>query len=275
MDTKKLYIDNFDRLKNHRFSGDSFDNIISKPRAFWYGWGRYDKKHSPKSSVSRLLKRAGNDIVTLVLYNIVKRDLGHYSAGGASTVEEYKEYVDDFATAIDRECIVIVEPDALPHMLKLESLDFSERAECLIYATESLKQTPAKVYIDVGHPNWLSTSEVSKLLMQTETDIADGFSVNVSNFVSTDKCVQWANEVSHMSGGLHYVIDTSRNGAETDTWLNPDNAKIGTTPTMDTDIEKCDAFLWIKLPGESDGKAQGAPKAGKFYAEYAKRLVDE
>ena len=44
---------------------------------------------------------------------------------------------------------------------------------------------------------------------------------------------------------------------------------------MDTDIEKCDAFLWIKLPGESDGKAQGAPKAGKFYAEYAKRLVDE
>ena len=66
MDTKKLYIDNFDRLKNHRFSGDSFDNIISKPRAFWYGWGRYDKKQSPKSSVSRLLKRAGNDIVTLV-----------------------------------------------------------------------------------------------------------------------------------------------------------------------------------------------------------------
>ena len=65
--------------------------------------------------------------------------------------------------------------------------------------------------------------------MQTETDIADGFSVNVSNFVSTDKCVQWANEVSFIRGGLHYVIDTSRNGAETDTWLNPDNAKIGTT----------------------------------------------
>ena len=27
MDTKKLFVDNFDRLKNHRYEGDKFDKI--------------------------------------------------------------------------------------------------------------------------------------------------------------------------------------------------------------------------------------------------------
>ena len=77
----------------------------------------------------------------------------------------------------------------------------------------------------------------------------------------------------HGMGGLHYVIDTSRNGAETDTWLNPDNAKIGTTPTMDTDIENVMHFLWIKLSGESDGKAQGALKQASLMQSMQKGLL--
>ena len=44
MDTKKLYIDNFDRLKNTGLLVIVL--IILFPSAFWYGWGRYDKKQS-------------------------------------------------------------------------------------------------------------------------------------------------------------------------------------------------------------------------------------
>tara|TARA_B100001287_G_C22670236_1_gene524910 strand:- start:859 stop:1683 length:825 start_codon:yes stop_codon:yes gene_type:complete len=273
MDTRKLFVDNFDRLKNHRYEGDNFQTILSQPRAFWYGWGRYDKKKLPEKSVRRLLKRAGDEIVTLVLYNIPERDLNHYSKGGASTVEEYKEYVDSFSKGIEKDCIVIVEPDALPHLQKLDSDSFALRSECLNYAVDKLTQTNAKVYIDVGHPNWLTPNQISMLLLSTMTDSADGFSVNVSNFVDTETCIEWASKVSHLTGGMNFIIDTSRNGAETDTWLNPKDAKIGTLPTLNTNIDFCDGFLWIKIPGESDGKSEGAPPAGKFFKSYLENLI--
>ena len=273
MDTKKLFVDNFDRLKNHRYKGDKFDKILSQPRAFWYGWGRYDKKKMPEKSIRRLLNRAGDDIVTLVLYNIPKRDLGNFSKGGASTIEEYKLYVDSFAKGINKHCIVIVEPDALPHLNKLDSDDHSTRSKCLSYAVDKLLDTDAKVYIDIGHPNWLTPNQVAMLLLSTMTDSADGFSVNVSNFVDTDTCIAWATNVSHLTGGMNFVIDTSRNGAETDTWLNPKDAKIGIYPTLDTNVANCDGFLWIKIPGESDGKSEGAPSAGKFFSSYAENLI--
>ena len=273
MDTRNLFVDNFDRLKNHRYNGDNFEQILSQQRAFWYGWGRYDKKKFPEKSIKRLLKRAGEDIVTLVLYNIPKRDLNHFSKGGASSFEEYKEYVDSFAKGIDRKCIVIVEPDALPHLLKMEGDDYELRSDCIRYAVETLTHTDATVYIDVGHPEWLTPNEISILLLQTYTDIAHGVSVNVSNFVDTDTCIEWASKVNHLTGGMNFIIDTSRNGAKTDTWLNPADAKIGSYPTLDTGVQFCDGFLWIKIPGESDGKSEGAPPAGKFFKSYAENLI--
>lgn len=273
MDTRKLFVDNFDRLKNHRYAGDNFEKILSQPRAFWYGWGRYDKKKLPEKSISRLLKRAGEDIVTLVLYNIPDRDLLNYSRGGASSFNEYKEYVDSFAKGIDRKCIVVVEPDALPHLLSIEGDQYNLRSNCIKYAVETLVHTDATVYIDVGHPEWLTPNEISILLLQTYTDIAHGISVNVSNFVDTETCIEWALKVNHLTGGMNFIIDTSRNGAKTDTWLNPVDAKIGSLPTLKTDVQFCDGFLWIKIPGESDGKSEGAPPAGKFFKSFAENLI--
>ena len=49
---------------------------------------------------------------------------------------------------------------------------------------------------------------------------------------------------------------------------------LGIPPTCGTDEEKCDAFLWIKIPGESDGKCNGGPRAGLFWPEYADKLVN-
>ena len=38
---------------------------------------------------------------------------------------------------------------------------------------------------------------------------------------------------------------------------------------------KCDAYLWIKIPGESDGKGNGGPRAGKFWPEMATELIKD
>lgn len=272
---KKLYVDDFDRLRNHRYEGDNYDKILSTPRAFWCGWDRYDKHKFHGNTIRRLLKRANDDIVTFVLYNMPNRDKNHYSKGGTKSTIEYKEYVDDFAAAIDRECIVIVEPDALAHAVSFNEDDKQERFDCLSYAVGTLLKTKARVYIDVGHPKWLKPSEAAKLIKLSNVRNAHGFSVNVSNFVPIHLCIKWATKLSEKLDNMHYVVDTSRNGAiiGVEGWCNPKGAQLGQRPTLTPGYKNCDAFLWIKTPEESDGKANGAPHAGKINLPFANKLV--
>ena len=95
----------------------------------------------------------------------------------------------------------------------------------------------------------------------------------------------------------HFVIDTSRNGlgpwqypADTypahEDWCNPPDRGLGVRPNTSTGLDLVDAYLWIKVPGESDGKcyrgtegpndaARGMedPDAGQWFPEQARELV--
>jgi endoglucanase len=78
-----------------------------------------------------------------------------------------------------------------------------------------------------------------------------------------------------LTGGSHYVIDTSRNGSgpvddSPMNWCNPPGRALGVAPTTDTAGEHADAYLWIKRVGESDGSCgRGEPGAGVFVNQYA------
>jgi len=87
-----------------------------------------------------------------------------------------------------------------------------------------------------------------------------------------------------MDGALattHYVIDTSRNGQRSNpmtaygaapydqsesvvstlasgNWCNPPGAGLGLRPTTQTGVPLLDAYLWVKLPGASDGQCDAA-----------------
>jgi endoglucanase len=86
--------------------------------------------------------------------------------------------------------------------------------------------------------------------------------------------VTYGDRVSRLVNGKHYVIDTSRNGAGTaaNEWCNAKNQALGAAPTTDTKIPNADAFLWVKVPGQSDGTCNGGPKAGAWWADYALEL---
>ena len=44
--------------------------------------------------------------------------------------------------------------------------------------------------------------------------------------------------------------------------------KLGDNPTTETDSKYCDAYLWIKTPGESDGANKWMmQKIGRFIIE--------
>jgi endoglucanase len=71
---------------------------------------------------------------------------------------------------------------------------------------------------------------------------------------------------TNMLGGnqptTHFVVDTSRNGTgpwqapaypDPQDWCNPPDRGLGLEPTADTGLSLLDAYLWVKIPGESDG----------------------
>ncbi|OJV57139.1 MAG: hypothetical protein BGO38_04380 [Cellulomonas sp. 73-145] len=95
----------------------------------------------------------------------------------------------------------------------------------------------------------------------------------------------------------HFVIDTSRNGqgpwtggtqySDKQDWCNPPGRGLGMVPTTTTGTPLLDAYLWIKVPGESDGQCSRGtggttdpewggivdPAAGAWFAAQAHQLI--
>ncbi|MDN0197053.1 glycoside hydrolase family 6 protein [Streptomyces sp. S.PNR 29] len=220
----------------------------------------------------------------LVLYNIPHRDCGQYSQGGAADGNAYRAWIDGVAKGIgDRSATVILEPDAVLHLVDGCTPDeyHEERYDLLkgaIAKLTALKNT--KVYLDAGNAGWGHPDQIFEPLKWAGIDQADGFSVNVSNYYSTEDSLAYGKQLSAKVDGKHFVIDTSRNGNGPYTggnpderWCNPPGRALGETPTTKTADPLVDAYLWVKRPGESDGECKGGPKAGQWWADYALKLA--
>jgi len=165
----------------------------------------------------------------------------------------------------------------------LSEADQKERIGLIKYAVHTFESLPLVwVYIDAGHSGWVPADDMAARLKASGIDEADGFSLNVSNYKATPDLMKYGKELSAKTGGKHFVIDTIRNGngapvvkdADSEAaWCNPPGRAIGAPPTSETGEPLCDAFLWIKKPGESDGTCNGGPKAGEFWPERALELA--
>lgn len=250
------------------------DVIAQAPTAVWIGdWNR-DVASDVRGIASRAA--AGGALPVFVAYNIPNRDCGSHSAGGQRNASGYRKWIRDFARGLTgRGAVVVLEPDATASTKCLSAAQRSERFELLADAVRVLKDAHAAVYIDAGHANWLAAGDMADRLRKAGIAEADGFALNVSNFVSTSANMAYGNDLSRRVGGKHYIIDTSRNGSASakGEWCNPAGQSVGRAPTTRTGHPLVDAFLWIKQPGESDGACRGGPRAGTFWADYAVDLV--
>ncbi|MEV2250180.1 glycoside hydrolase family 6 protein [Streptomyces sp. NPDC050147] len=220
----------------------------------------------------------------LVAYNIPHRDCGQHSAGGAQSSDFYRQWIDTFAGTIgDRPAVVILEPDAIPHIVDgcTPAEYHADRYQLLSEAIQRLKRQPrVKVYLDAGNPGWISEADkLAEPLRQAGIAQADGFSLNVSNFQDDETIKAYGRSLSGTVGGKHFVMDTSRNGKgplagdREDAWCNPPGRGLGTPPTDKTGDALLDAVLWIKRPGDSDGPCRGGPAAGQWWPDYALGLA--
>ncbi|MEJ8669473.1 glycoside hydrolase family 6 protein [Streptomyces sp. MS1.AVA.1] len=254
--------------------------IAEQPTGEWIG------PESPEQEAlgfTEAADKAGRTAL-LVLYNIPHRDCGQYSQGGAADGNAYRTWIDGVAKGIgDRDTTVILEPDAVLHLVDgcTPGEFHEERYDLLkgaITKLKSLKNT--KVYVDAGNVGWGHPDQIFEPLKRAGIDQADGFSVNVSNFYTTEDSIEYGKELSAKVGNKPFLIDTSRNGNGPYTegnpderWCNPPGRALGETPTTKTSDPLVDAYVWVKRPGESDGECKGGPKAGEWWAQYALGLA--
>lgn len=278
---KRLYVDpNSSARKQQQAWQKSRPNdaalmkmIADQPQAIWLGdWVR-DVRRQSDALVSQIAR--GGALPVFVAYNIPHRDCGSYSAGGAGGGEDYRRWIVELARGINsRTAVVILEPDGLSAADCLPARLRDERFVLLQEAAKTLNAAGASVYIDAGHAHWKPAGDAAQRLVKAGIGNATGFSLNVSNYYSNADNIAFGNRVSALTGGKHYVIDTSRNGAGNNVgqWCNVQKQALGRLPTTDTNVPLADAFLWIKSPGESDGTCNGGPRAGAWWADYALEL---
>ncbi|MEV4756534.1 glycoside hydrolase family 6 protein [Micromonospora sp. NPDC049559] len=254
------------------------DRIASVPQARWFTQNNPTTVRGQVDAFVGAAAAAGK-IPILVVYNIPNRDCGGASGGGAPNHTAYRQWIDQVAAGLaGRPASIVLEPDVLALMSNCQNA--SQQAETrasMAYAGRQLKagSAQAKVYFDAANSAWLSPSEMASRLVGADiANSADGISVNVSNYRTTAESVTYAKAVVAATGvsRLKIVVDTSRNGrgpAGTE-WCDPAGRAIGTASTTNTGDAAVDAFLWVKLPGESDGCI--AP-AGQFVPQRAYDLA--
>jgi endoglucanase len=254
----------------------AMDKIAAQPQADWFGDWSGDVQSAVSGRVSTITSAGA--LPVLVAYNIPLRDCSSYSGGGASSASAYRSWIRSFAAGIgSRRAVVVLEPDALAGLDCLSAADQSTRLSLLSDAVSVLAGYPGvSTYVDAGNSRWHSADVIAGRLKSAGVARAAGFSLNVSNFLSTSDERGYGDQVSSLVGGKHFLVDTSRNGlgpSPDGQWCNPPGRALGDRPTTATGDSLADAWFWVKRPGESDGACNGGPAAGQWWADYALGLA--
>lgn len=274
---RPLYVDPTSQTMRAAQEDTTYAELARVPQAKWFtDW-------STSATIEQDLgtyltgATARRELAVVVLYRIPDRDCGSHARGGATSLAEYRAWIDGAAKALRKHrAIVVLEPDALAQLHKCGQ----GRVALLREATEALSATGAWVYVDAGHSDWHPPSEIAERLKDVGVAHARGFSTNVSNFRPTEDERAYADRVVAELDRLgiperRYVVDTSRNGGSTQDLdrCNPPGARLGAHPELIFD-GAFDAQLWIKSPGESDGTCHGGPRTG-FWDQLALMLMGQ
>ncbi len=250
------------------------DKIALHPQAVWFS----GHEAQPALSAENLVLRAEaqDQVPLIVVYALPKRDCGGVAAGGKKDNQAYREYIRDIAAGLDGyTAIIVLEPDGTASISCLSRNELAERWELLQVAIRTFKSGGHAVYVDAGNPRWVGLEEMARRLNALNLSEADGFALNVANFITTSENVDYGVRLSALVGGKPFIIDTGRNGngpAPDNRWCNPSGRALGVPFTSATGHPLVHAFVWIKQPGFSDGSCNGGSGSG-FHAPFALELA--
>jgi endoglucanase len=141
------------------------------------------------------------------------------------------------------------------------------------------------VYVDAGAADALPARVTARILNAIGVRKIRGFFLNSTHSDWTRNEIRYGEQISRMTGGAHFVVNTSSNGQGplptahpatqgNEVICNPPGRGLGPKPTFNTGFPNVDAFAWIGNPGKSGGRCRpGAPPTGVFWPQMALDLV--
>jgi len=178
------------------------------------------------------------------------------------------------------ETVDIINEDGTTDETAVINVEFMEsrfKTYVELFAEFASKLPPkSQLYIDAGHPKYLGQTGfigLKYLKKHLGSNVAvRGIAVNSANFYTDSSILSVAGK-GYAKYGFRWVSDTSRNGgffSNSSDWseidscrFDPPQMDVGASPvwadfaedeTMDLLAAGADAKLWIKVPGEADGR---------------------
>ena len=136
-----------------------------------------------------------------------------------------------------------------------------DRIRLLRYGVDRLSQLPnATVYLEGGASDWENAKRTANQLRAIGIAQVRGFMLNATHSDWTRENIEHGLEISRLTGGKHFVINTAENGRgpvhyalpngkRGTQWCNPGLRGVGPAPTTDTSHPKVDAYVWVNRPG--------------------------
>ncbi|WP_367138102.1 glycoside hydrolase family 6 protein [Saccharothrix sp. HUAS TT1] len=205
------------RAEGRTADADLMAAVAAQPTAIWFTTAGAEQVRRDVRDVVRNA-RAKGQVPVLVAYFVPYRDCSQWSAGGARSEQEYKEWIDAFAAGIgDEKAVVVVEPDGLALLTSEPWCTIGpdeelvpQRFREINHAVDALKRGKhTRVYLDAGHSAWQALNDydagygeprqqlgIVNRLLRGGVERADGFALNTSNYRFTEDLVQYGTRIS-------------------------------------------------------------------------------
>jgi endoglucanase len=217
-----------------------------------------------RTSVRRTVEAAARKhaVPVLVAYNLPFRDCAQYSAGGATDTNAYLRWISAFAAGIgNRPAVVILEPDSLGIIPNNTDINGNkewcqpsapdatpqERYRALNGAVDRLEAHPAtRVYLDGTHSAWLGVGDIAQRLVKAGVQRARGFFLNVSNYQTTSRQLEYGTWISEC---IAYGTAVPGDAAQTDRFRSCASQYYPADPNDESTWYKSDAWYAAHLDG--------------------------
>jgi hypothetical protein len=208
-------------------------------------------------------------------------DLGTCPSGGRLAAQRgrFKRSIDEMVAATARRpAVYLLELDAIGSSCGWHRRgDFAGYLGLFRYEIRKVSALPhTVVYAEAGYSDSHSPTYTARALNRVGIRGIRGFFTNDTHENWTINEVRWADKVSRMTHGAHFIVNTAQNGRGpkhnrhpvrqgNNELCNPPRRGIGPMPTTHTGFPLADAFLWMLVPGESTGHCHGGPANGVYW----------
>jgi endoglucanase len=274
--------------------------IALQPQFKWFGRWNENDKGGTYGAARNYVERVAEEQPGSVPQIVVMRHQGkachrRYTAGGPAEDARTRRWYDQFAAGIgDARVVIGFEPDSLG---TLDCLAFSRRKarlDTLRYGVDVFSKLPnATVYLEAGASDWEPAARTAKQLRYIGIAKVRGFMLNVTHKDWTAANVKHGVALSRLTGGKHFIVNTSENGRgpvhyrrwisrkdpkiwrRVNIWCHAQKRGLGPAPTTSTlRSDVVDAYLYVNRPGYSAGSCNGGPlPIGSWWANRALDLA--